>query len=486
MKKNDQSIYALHHELKNQRVTSVELTQRSLNTIESINPKINAFLSQCKDQALQKAEQADAAFKRGDDCSLLAGIPIAIKDNIHIKGIKTTCASLFLKEFVAPFNATVSTRLDHAGAVIVGKVNLDEFAMGSSTENSAFGPTKNPWDITKVPGGSSGGSAASVASGQVIASIGSDTGGSIRQPASFCGVVGVKPTYGRVSRYGLVAFASSLDQIGPLTQTVADSAALLNVICGHDPHDATSSQQQVPDFTKALTKDIKGLKIAVPSELLGDTIDDGVKEKVIAALDLFKSHGATWNRVSMPSFQAAIPTYYVIAPAEASANLARFDGVRYTTRAESENIRDMYIRSRSEGFGEEVKRRIILGTFVLSSGYYDAYYLKAQKARTLVQNDFNRIYSDHDVIMSPTSPTTAFSLGQHCDDPLAMYMADLATIPANMAGVPAMSIPCGFHEKLPVGLQIFAKAFDEETMLRVGDFYQSVTDFHNHRPEITQ
>ena len=319
----------------------------------------------------------------------------------------------------------------------------------------------------------------------MVAAIGSDTGGSIRQPASFCGIVGIKPTYGRVSRYGLVAFASSLDQIGPFTRTVEDSAHLLNVICGHDPHDATSSPHQVPDFTAALTKDIKGLKIAVPEELIGNTIDDGVKHKIITALDVFKAHGATWDTVSMPSFEASIPTYYIIAPAEASANLARFDGVRYTTRVKSaKNLTEMYIRSRSEGFGKEVKRRIILGTFALSSGYYDAYYLKAQKARTLIQNDFNRIYSDYDVIMSPTSPTTAFSIGAHNNDPLAMYMADLATIPANMSGVPAMSIPCGLHNKLPVGLQIFAKAFDEETMLRVGDFYQSVTQFHLESPEI--
>ena len=481
------SIRVLHEDLKNQKITSVELTQQSLQTIEATDSTLNAFLCQCKDSALQAAESHDVAFKRGDDVSPLAGIPIAIKDNINIKGVKTTCASQFLKSFVAPFNATVTSRLNQAGAVVVGKVNLDEFAMGSSTENSSFGVTKNPWDTTKVSGGSSGGSAAAVASGQVIASLGSDTGGSIRQPASFCGVVGFKPTYGRVSRYGLVAFASSLDQIGPFTHTVEDAAYLLNAICGHDPNDATSAPQPVPDFTQALSKEIKGLKIAVPEELIGDAIDADIKQHVITALDLLKANGAMWETVSMPSFSASIPTYYIIAPAEASANLARFDGVRYTSRNQTaENLNDMIIKSRSDGFGEEVKRRIILGTFALSSGYYDAYYLKAQKSRTLIQNDFKRIYQDYDVIMSPTAPTTAFKIGEHHNDPLAMYNADLATIPANMAGVPAMSVPCGFSNGLPIGLQIFGHHFDEATVLRVGDAYQNLTDFHLKKPEHQQ
>ena len=473
------TVVELHKKLRSREVTALKLVKDSLNYIDQTDDQVKAFLSTMTEKALQDAADIDQRFDAGEELPFLAGIPISIKDNINISGEKTTCSSKILENFVSPFDATVIERCKTEGLIPVGKVNLDEFAMGSSTENSAYFTTKNPWNLDYVPGGSSGGSAASVAAGHVPLSLGSDTGGSIRQPAAFCGVVGLKPTYGRVSRFGLVAFASSLDQIGPFSRTVEDSAHLLEAICGHDKHDATSAQLEVPNFARNLNPDVKGLKIAIPKELFGPEIDDAVKESVYKVLDIYKEQGATVEEVSMSSFKASVATYYVIAPAEASANLARYDGVRYTSRAEDvKNLRDMYTKTRGQYFGREVKRRILVGTFALSSGYYDAYYLKAQKARTIIKNDFDRIFKDYDVVISPTTPTLPFKCGEKVADPLEMYVSDLATIPANMAGIPAMSVPCGFKDGLPIGFQIMGKSFDEQTVLNVGHAYQQVTDFH--------
>ena len=477
-------ILELHKKLKSGALKSSDLVTETFTKIEQTDSDVHAFLSLQQETALKQAEAVDAKFAKGDDLSPLAGIPIGIKDNINIRGVKTTCSSKILENFVSPFNATVIEKVLQADMIPVGKLNLDEFAMGSSTENSAFGATKNPWDLGCVPGGSSGGSAATVAAGQVPLSLGSDTGGSIRQPAAFCGVVGLKPTYGRVSRYGLVAFASSLDQIGPFTRTVEDASLVLEAICGHDANDATSSQQSVPSFHKNLTADIKGLKIAVPEELMSDVISPDVKEATIKALDELKALGATWDMVSIPSIKASIATYYIIAPAEASSNLSRYDGVRYTKRVKADSLREMYSKTRGEGFGDEVKRRIILGTFALSSGYYDAYYLKAQRARTLIIQEFDKTFADYDVVMTPTTPTKAFKFGEHTKDPLEMYVADIATISANMAGLPAMSIPCGFSDGLPIGVQLVGKAFDEQTILNVGHAYQQATQYHLQTPKL--
>ena len=475
----------LSKELREGTTTASRLVSDAFIKISKSDEKLNAYVSLLKEIALEKASLLDKSFKRGDELPPLAGIPIAIKDNICIKNTKTTCSSKMLEEYISPITSTAAKQVMQAGLIPVGKTNMDEFAMGSSTENSAFFTSKNPWDITCTPGGSSGGSASTVASGQVPLSLGSDTGGSIRQPASFCGIVGLKPTYGRVSRFGLVAFASSLDQIGPFSRTVEDSAYLLNALCGHDCLDATSLQEPVPDFTKDLNKDICGLKFAIPEELMSDVVSSEIKEAVYKALDKLKALGASYDFVSMSSLKTSIATYYIIAPAEASANLARFDGVRYTKRAEgAQNLKEMFTKTRGEFFGAEVKRRIILGTYVLSSGYYDAFYLKAQKARTLIKDDFNKIFSTYDAILSPTTPTTSFKFGEKAKDPIKMYMCDIATIPANMAGLPAMSIPCGFSsDNLPIGLQIIAKPLDESTMLRVGHQFQLETDFHLKTPE---
>ena len=460
-------------------ITSVELTQLSLDTIDKTEDDINAYISVTADLALEKAKEVDKRIQSGDIRSPLAGVPIGIKDNLCLKNTKTTCASKMLENFEAPYTATAVKHILDADLIPVGKCNLDEFAMGSSTEHSAFGATKNPKNIAYVPGGSSGGSAATVAARQVALSLGSDTGGSIRQPAAYCGVVGLKPTYGRISRYGLVAFASSLDQIGPFSHTVEDTAHLLTILSGHDTHDATSLQCDVPDFSQALVNDVKGLRIAVPEELFGDTIDDAVLDSVKQALDLYVSLGATYDVVSMESIKAALASYYIIAPAEASANLARFDGVRYTHRTEeADTLKEMIIKSRSEGFGDEVQRRILMGTFVLSSGYYDAYYGKALKARQVIKQDFDGVFNDYDVILSPTTPSPAFKFGAHTNNPLQMYLNDIATIPANMAGLPAMSIPCGFSEGLPIGMQFVGKVLDEAMLLRMGYTYQQHTSFH--------
>jgi aspartyl-tRNA(Asn)/glutamyl-tRNA(Gln) amidotransferase subunit A len=476
----------LHSKLKNRDVTSVSLVQNSLNKFKATDSTLHTSLSLLTDSALEQAAKIDKAYDEGKELPVLAGIPIGIKDNINIRGAKTTCASKILENFVAPFSATAIHKLESQNAIAVAKLNLDEFAMGSSTENSAFGPSKNPWNTDYVPGGSSGGSAAAVAAGIVPASLGSDTGGSIRQPAAFCGIVGLKPTYGRISRYGLVAFASSLDQIGTFTHTVEDTALMLNALCGHDPHDATSAQIPVPDFTQALKKDVKGLRFAVPKELLDDRISDDIKQAMMKALDQLKAAGASYDIISMKSFDLSIATYYIIAPAEASANLARYDGIRYTSRyADSKNLKELYTKTRGEFFGTEVKRRIILGTFALSSGYYDAYYLKAQKARTLIKNEFAQLFTKYDAIITPTTPTPAFKFGSH-EDPQSMYMADLATIPGNMAGIPGLSVPSGFSTNgLPLGFQIYGKAFDEETVLTIGNAFQSMTNYHLQTPELS-
>jgi len=464
--------------LKNKKLSSVQLTEAIFARIDQVEDKVQAFVHLTREKALQQAKTADARIAAGEEAPLL-GIPIALKDLICTQGSRTTCSSKILDQFVSPYNATVTERLNQAGAVVVGKTNMDEFAMGSSNENSHYHPTMNPWDLSRVPGGSSGGSSAAVAAHECVAALGSDTGGSIRQPASFCGVTGLKPTYGRVSRFGLVAFASSLDQIGPLTKTVADSAIMMNVIGGKDPRDSTSADVPLPDFTKALQKDVKGMKLGIAKEYFTGGINPAVEKAVQEAIRTLESLGMKTVEVSLPHLDYAVATYYIIACAEASTNLSRYDGVKYGYRTEkSDNLVNMYENTREEGFGEEVKRRIILGTFVLSSGYYDAYYLKGQKVRTLIKQDFENALGQCDVIASPVTPYPAFKLGEKLDDPLQMYLADIYTISANLAGIPAMSIPCGFAEGLPVGLQLMSRHFDEESLITVGHKFQQATDFH--------
>ncbi len=465
--------------LQKKQFSSVELTEAVFKHIDAVEDKVKAFVHLTKDSALEQARSADQKIAAGEDASLL-GIPLALKDLICTQGLRTTCSSRMLDQFVSPYDATVVKQLKAAGAVIIGKTNMDEFAMGSSNENSWHHPTFNPWAKDRVPGGSSGGSAAAVAAHECMASLGSDTGGSIRQPASFCGVTGLKPTYGRVSRFGLVAFASSLDQIGPLTKTVEDAALLMNVIGGKDPLDSTSAEVALPDFTQALTKGVKGLKIGIPKEYFTSGMAPEVEQAVQKGIKTLESLGMETVEVSLPHTQYAVATYYILACAEASTNLSRYDGAKYGHRSEkSDNLLDMYLNTRSEGFGEEVKRRIILGTFVLSSGYYDAYYLKGQKTRTLIKQDFEEAYKKCDLIVAPTCPAPAFKLGEKMDDPLQMYLADIYTISANLAGIPALSIPCGFTpESLPIGLQLMGKHFDEETLLQVGHHFQQATDFH--------
>ena len=473
------SAHELCNVLADRKMSSVELTGMVLARIEQVEPRIKAFVSWDQEAALAQAYAADERLKSGQGVTPLTGIPIAVKDNMCTRGVTTTCGSKILSNYLPPYDGTVVAKLKAAGAVIVGKTNMDEFAMGSSTENSAFHPTHNPWDTGTVPGGSSGGSAAAVAAHEAILATGSDTGGSIRQPAAFCGVVGLKPTYGLVSRYGLVAFASSLDQIGPLTKDVADSALLLNAIAGHDPKDSTSVNQPVPDYLGALQTDIKRRRVGLIKELMGAGIAPEVKAAVKAAADKLSNLGAEISEVSLPSFEHAVATYYLIAPAEASSNLARYDGVKYGQRSkEAKDLISMYYNTRREGFGPEVKRRIMLGTYALSAGYYDAYYLKALKVRTLIKQDFDRAFSGCDALISPTAPTVAFKLGEKTADPLAMYLSDIATIPVNLAGLPAISLPCGFSGNLPIGLQIIGPAFAEETLLRLAFAYEQGTEWH--------
>lgn len=481
----DYRISELHSLLHKKEISVSDLVDESFKRIHDVEEKVQAFLTLNEEQARAKAKQLDEKLATEKEFGLLFGMPIGIKDNIVTKGLRTTCASKILYNFDPIYDATVVERLNEADAVTIGKLNMDEFAMGSSTENSGFQLTRNPWDLERVPGGSSGGSAAAVAAGEVPFALGSDTGGSIRQPAAFCGVVGLKPTYGRVSRYGLVAFASSLDQIGPITRTVEDNAYLLQVISGLDPMDSTSANVDVPDYVSALTGDIQGLKIAVPKEYLGEGVSEEVRQSVLQALKVLESLGATWEEVSLPHSKYALATYYLLASSEASANLARFDGVRYGYRTDNaKNLMEMYKQTRSEGFGNEVKRRIMLGTFALSSGYYDAYYKKAQKVRTLIKQDFENVFEKYDVIIGPTTPTPAFKIGEKTSDPLTMYANDILTIPVNLAGVPGISIPCGFVNGLPVGLQIIGKHFDESTIYRVAHAFEQATDYHKQKPTL--
>lgn len=480
------SIRELHQQLISKERSAVEIAQEALDKIQALEPKLHSFLHVTAEQALAQAKQVDAQIAAGEEIGLLSGIPIGIKDNMCTKDIPTTCASRILQNFVPPYESTVTQKLATAGAVTVGKTNLDEFAMGGSTETSAYQLTYNPWDTTRVPGGSSGGSAAAVAAGECTVSLGSDTGGSIRQPASFCGIVGMKPTYGLVSRYGLVAFASSLDQIGPFARSVEDAAILLNTIAGYDPKDSTSLKVEVPDYTQFLKPDLKGKKVGVIRETFGEGLDPTVEKAVRKAIEQLKELGAEIREISCPRFRYGIAAYYIIAPSEASANLARYDGVKYGARVEqADNLMEMYTRTRAEGFGAEVKRRIMIGTYALSAGYYDAYYLKAQKVRTLIKQDFEQAFEDVDVLVSPTAPTTAFKAGDKTTDPLSMYLVDLMTIPVNLAGLPGMSVPCGFDaDGLPIGLQIVGNVLREDLVFQTAYAYEQAMDWHTQRPNL--
>jgi aspartyl-tRNA(Asn)/glutamyl-tRNA(Gln) amidotransferase subunit A len=469
--------------IANGRLSAASLVQATIERIRSLNPIVNAYITVTEDYALEKAAETDRIIRQGGPLKPLAGIPIAVKDNICTKQIRTSCSSKSLENFIPPYNGTVIDKLNEYGGILIGKTNLDEFAMGSSTETSAFGPTRNPWDTSRAPGGSSGGSAAAVAADMCLAALGSDTGGSIRQPASLCGVVGLKPTYGRVSRFGLVAFASSLDQIGPLTKDVQDAALLLNVISGLDEKDSTSAPVETPDFTKALINDVKGLKIGVPLACFCKKIDNSIENAVLQAVNLLESAGAQIREIALPMTDYSIAAYYILATSEASSNLARYDGVLYGFRKQDPNLAAMYLNTRGAGFGSEVKRRIMLGAYSLSSGYYDAYYKKAQQVRTLIVKDFARAFSEVDVIAMPASPIPAFKIGEKIQDPLTMYMLDIFTLSTNLAGLPAISIPCGFtDDSLPIGLQFIGKHFDEATLLRAAYSFEQATEWHNRKP----
>ncbi|MBG9791932.1 glutamyl-tRNA amidotransferase [Paenibacillus dendritiformis] len=482
----DMTISQARQALADRQVSAAELTEAAFARIAQTDGRVQAFLTLNEEGAKAQAKRIDERRAAGEALHPLAGIPAGLKDNIVSEGMRTTCASRFLENYEPVYDGTVARKLKEADVVTVGKLNMDEFAMGGSNENSAFQVTRNPWDLERVPGGSSGGSAAAVAAGQVSFALGSDTGGSIRQPASYCGIVGLKPTYGLVSRFGLVAFASSLDQIGPLTNNVEDAAHVLQAIAGYDPMDSTSAKVDIPDYAAALSGEARGLRIGVPSEYIGEGVDPKVKEAVLAALKVYEQLGATWEEVSMPHTDYAVATYYLLASSEASSNLARFDGVRYGVRAEQPgNLLELYLQSRSQGFGPEVKRRIMLGTYALSSGYYDAYYLKAQKVRTLIQRDFEQAFQKYDILLGPTAPTTAFRLGEQIDDPLQMYLNDILTIPVSLAGVPAISIPCGLADGMPVGLQLIGRAFDEATVLRAAHAFEQNTDHHKLRPQLS-
>jgi aspartyl-tRNA(Asn)/glutamyl-tRNA(Gln) amidotransferase subunit A len=477
--------HRLHELLKRKEVTCRQVTESVLRRIEKVEGQIHAYITLTPDLAMEQATSADARFQKGE-AGPLTGIPLAIKDLICTRGVRTTCGSHILENFVPPYDATVIEKLKAAGAVFVGKANMDEFAMGSSNENSSFGPTRNPWDLERIPGGSSGGSAASVAAAECIASLGSDTGGSIRQPAACCGIVGIKPTYGRVSRFGLVAFASSLDQIGPLTKDVQDAAILMKVISGHDPKDSTSVDLPVPDYGDALTKDIRGMVLGIPREYFIEGIDPEVESAIREAIRTLEKLGARAKEISLPHSEYAVAVYYIIAPAEASSNLARYDGVKYGFRARGGyDLLQMYRETRFQGFGAEVKRRIMLGTYALSAGYYEAYYRKASQVRTLIREDFEKAFSQCDVLLTPTAPTPAFKLGEKVDDPLQMYLSDVFTIPCNLAGLPGLSLPCGFSKQgLPIGLQILAGHFQEEKILQVAYAYEQNTEYHLRKPNL--
>jgi aspartyl-tRNA(Asn)/glutamyl-tRNA(Gln) amidotransferase subunit A len=485
----DLTISEAHDLLTRRQISATELTRAVLGRIEAVDARVRAYVTVTEDVALTQAAEADRRIAAGD-AGPLTGIPVCIKDVLTTKGVRTTCSSRMLENFVPPYDAHVVERLKAAGAVAVGKSNMDEFAMGSSTENSAFFPTHNPWDLTRVPGGSSGGSAAATAAGECLFALGSDTGGSIRQPAALCGVVGVKPTYGRVSRYGLVAFASSLDQVGPFTRSVRDAATVLNAIAGHDARDSTSAPLEAPDFTANLSGDLTGLRIGVPKEYLTDDLDPQTRTAFLASTDVLKRLGASLDfDLSLPSTPAALAVYYLIAPSEASANLARYDGVKYGySFQEGESMWQNMESTRQHGFGDEVKRRIMIGTYALSAGYYDAYYLKAQQVRTLIRREFDAAFAKYDAIVTPVTPTPAFRIGEKVDDPISMYLNDVFTLPVNIAGLPGMSVPGGFTtvdgKELPVGLQVLAKPFDESTMLRVAHAYEQATPWHTRRPAL--
>ncbi|MDG9733902.1 MULTISPECIES: Asp-tRNA(Asn)/Glu-tRNA(Gln) amidotransferase subunit GatA [Leuconostoc] len=478
----EHDLASLHEQLVNKEITATELTEATLDNIAATDEQLQAFISTNPDEALAQAKLID---EKGNFDNVLTGIPVGLKDNLATKGIQTTGASHILEGFKPIYNATVVEKLFNNGAVSVGKTNMDEFAMGGSTETSYYKKTTNAWDHSKVPGGSSGGSASAVAGGQVPFALGSDTGGSIRQPAAFNGIVGMKPTYGRVSRWGLFAMASSLDQIGPFTRTVQDNAAVLSAIAGFDAHDSTASQREVPDFSKKLTGDVKGLKIAVPKEYFGEGIDPKVAQQVKAAIAQLEALGATVDEVSLPHTKYGVAAYYIIMSSEASSNLQRYDGVRYGFRADDvKNLEDLYVKTRSEGFGDEVKRRIMLGTFSLSAGAYDAFFKKAAKIRTLLIEDFNKVFEKYDVIVGPTAPTVAYGLGEEVDDPTAMYLADVLTIPVNLAGLPGLSVNAGFVDGLPVGLQIIGKPFDEQTVYQTGYAYEQASHLFDQQPDI--
>ncbi|MGM9541024.1 Asp-tRNA(Asn)/Glu-tRNA(Gln) amidotransferase subunit GatA [Anaerovibrio sp.] len=486
MKLFEQPAHVLHDMLVNKEITSLELTEAVLARIDEVEGDVQAYLTVTRDEAVARAKAVDEKIARGEKIAFLEGIPGAIKDNICTKGVKTTCASKILQKFVPPYDATVVQKLNAQSPVVLGKTNLDEFAMGGSTENSAFHPTRNPWNTDCVPGGSSGGSAAAVAAGTAVWALGSDTGGSIRQPASFCGVVGMKPTYGRVSRYGLVAYASSLDQIGPITKDVTDCANILNIIAGKDEMDSTSIDKEVPDYTKSLVQDVKGLKIGLPKEYFVKGMDPEVEGAVKAAVKQLEALGAEVVEISLPNTDYAISTYYLIAPAEAATNLARYDGVSYGERAEdAADLVEMMTRTRSQYLGEEVKRRIMIGNYALSAGYYDAYYLKALKVRRLVKEDYDRAFKDVDVIICPAAPSVAYKIGEKIDNPLEMYLQDACTVPLNLAGLPGISVPCGYNKDgMPIGMQIIGKALDEETLIRVAYTYEQSQSYHQDRAQL--
>ena len=478
------TISQIREALTSKKISSLELTQSFLKKIKDLEQKVHAFIHITEEEAISQANTIDEIIAKGGELPPLAGVPIAIKDNMCLEGVPTTCSSRILENFVPPYSATVIEQIKKEKLIILGKTNMDEFAMGSSTENSAFGPSRNPWDLERVPGGSSGGSAATVGSGEVVLALGSDTGGSIRQPASLCGVVGMKPTYGRVSRYGLVAFASSLDQIGPFSKDIRDSALLLEVISNYDIMDSTSVKKDVPDYTASLEKGVKGLRLGLPEEYFGEGLDKEVEKSVMDGARLLEKEGAILKEVSLPHTEYAVAAYYLIATAEASSNLARYDGVRYTSRIDGpKDLLGLYERTRQNGFGNEVKRRIMLGTYGLSAGYYDAYYLKALKVRRLIKEDFDKAFKEVDAILTPTSPSVAFKIGEKTKEPLKMYLSDIYTISANLSGIPAISLPGGFSkEGLPIGLQLMAKPFEEELLFQIGGTFQRLTDYHLKTP----
>jgi aspartyl-tRNA(Asn)/glutamyl-tRNA(Gln) amidotransferase subunit A len=480
------TLYDAGKKLRAGDLTSVELTEAVFERIAASDRRIHAYLTLDRDAALDQARRADARLRANDhDPSLLLGIPLALKDNFLTQGLRTTCASKILADFIPPFDATTVQKLRAGGAVIVGKTNLDEFAMGSSVENSAYFPTRNPWNLERIPGGSSGGSAAAVAADQCIAALGTDTGGSIRQPAACCGIVGLKPTYGRVSRYGIIAFASSMDQVGPMTKDVRDSALLLEAVAGHDPADSTSVARAVPRYSEALTREIKGLRVGIPKQYFVAGMQAEVEQAVRLAIRELEKNGAVIEEISLPHTEYAVAVYYIVATAEASSNLARYDGMRYGYRAAARDLTETYRISRDEGFGAEVKRRIMLGTYALSAGYYDAYYLKAQRVRTLIKRDFDQAFGRCDAIVTPTAPTTAFKFGEKTQNPLQMYLSDIYTISINLAGVPALSLPCGFDQDgMPIGMQIIGKRFDEAVILRLAHCYEQSMEWHKKKPRI--